>query len=86
MYAGFVRKSYKKGYVTAENRDHINRKYQGAARQGCNLNLILTKKLYIVSNLCKIYHEVEKYNFKISFISKAVEKYMSFTIEKCKKN
>ena len=48
MYAGFVKKSYKKGYVTAENRDHINRKYQGAARQGCNLNLVLTKKLYIV--------------------------------------
>ena len=53
---------------------------------------VVTETFFYLKNsilsvyLCKIYHEIEKYNFKISFMSKAVEKYMSFTIEQSKKN
>ena len=66
-------------------------KIYGSKCQDWNLNLTLTKYLYIAfKNLLNYdlhvkFQELRKNNFKISFIPKIIEKYISFIVKQSKK-
>ena len=60
---------------------HMRRKYRGATRWSCNINLKLTKKIPV------IFHNLRRYDShlitkKLSVIPNGLKKYMAFTINK----
>ena len=63
-------------------------KYRGAAHWSCNVNLKMSKKIYVIFHNLKGYgshliiKELRKFDVKISVIPNGLEKYMAFTINK----
>ena len=73
-----------------EVRDYclITGKHRGAAHWSCNVNLKLTKKIFIIFHNLKGYgshlimNVIRKFNVKIDVIPNGLEKYIAFTINK----
>ena len=67
---------------------HITRKYRGAAHWSCNVNLKLTKKLFIIFHNLKGYDShlimnvINEFDVNVSVIPNGLEKYMAFAINK----
>ena len=61
-------------------------KYRGSAHRDCNIKFKLNQKICVVFHKLKNYdshllmQELDKFNFKINFMPKGLEKYMSFNI------
>ena len=70
------------------NHCHVAGKFRGAARESCNLNLILTKKVPAIFHNLKnydshlIFNELDKSDVKIKVIPNGLEKYMAFFLNK----
>ena len=67
---------------------HITSKFRGAARQSCNLNFQLTKRIPVVFHNLKdydsylIFSVLHKFNLKINVIPNGLEKYIAFFLNK----
>ena len=65
---------------------HITGKYRNAAHNFCDVNLKITKKVFVILHDLKgcdshlIFQELNKLNRKILVIPNGLEKYMSFTL------
>ena len=76
--------------MTVKDHNYIIGKDDGLSHQKRNLNLRLTKKIpFVFHNLQSqyshlLFQEIDKYYLKINILPKAMEKCMSFTIEKTK--
>ena len=68
--------------------DHITGKYRGTAHSDCNINLILTKKVFLIFYNLRCYDshliipELGTFDLKMSVIPNRLETYMAFTITK----
>ena len=68
--------------------DHVTKKDRGSAHWSCSINLKLTKKVPVIFHNLKGYdshlimQEIGKFDVKISVTPNALEKYMTFTINK----
>ena len=67
---------------------HITRKYRGAAHWSYNVNLKLTKKVFIIFHNLKgfdshfIINAINEFDVNVSVIPNGLEKYTAFTINK----
>ena len=63
---------------------HVAGKFRGAAHEGCNLNLRLTKKFPVIFHNLRgygsrlIFNELDKFDIKIKVIPNGLEKYMAY--------
>ena len=75
-------------YQKVRDHCHITKKYRGVAYWSCNVNLKLTKKVFIIFHDIKSYDRLSimnvigKFNVNIDVIPNGLEKYMAFTIKK----
>ena len=66
------------------DRCHVTGKFRGAAHEGCNLNLRLTKKFLVIFHNLRgydshlIFNELDKFDIKIKVIPNGLEKYMAY--------
>ena len=67
---------------------HMTGKFRGAAHQDCNINLQLTKRIFVIFHNLKgydshlIFSVLHRFNVKISVIPNGLEKYMAFFVGK----
>ena len=64
---------------------HVTGKFRGAARESCNLNFQLTKKVSVIFHNLRghlIFNELDKFEVKINVILNGLEKYMAFFLNK----
>ena len=67
---------------------HVTGKYRVAAHWNCNINLKVTKKLFVIFHNSRgydshlIFKELSKFNCSVSVISNGLQKYMRFTLGK----
>ena len=67
---------------------HITGKYRGAAHSDCNINLKVTKKIFVIFHNLRGYdsqlvmQEINKFDAEVSVIPNGLEKCMAFTINK----
>ena len=63
---------------------HVTGKFRGAAHWDCNINLQLTKKVFVIFHNLKgfdshlIFCKLDKFDVKINAIPNELEKYMTF--------
>ena len=78
--------AYVEGDVTVTDHCSVTGKYRGSAHRDCNIKFKLNQKICVVFQKLKNYdphlimQELDKFNFKINFISKRLEKYTSYNI------
>ena len=63
---------------------HITGKFRGAARQNCNVNFHLTRKVTVTFHNFRGYDShfiFDKFDLKINVISNGLETYMAFFLE-----
>ena len=67
---------------------HVTGKFRGAAHGSCNINLQSTKKLPVIFHNLRgydshlIFHELDKFDVKISVIPNSLEKYMAIFLNR----
>ena len=67
---------------------HITGKYRGAAHWSCNINLKMSKKIFVIFHNLRGYDshlsfkELSKFKCNINLIPNGLEKYMNFTLNK----
>ena len=72
------------------SRDHcqLTGKFRGPAHWSCNINLLLTKKVFLIFHNLRGYdshlicYELKKFDVKIDVIPNRLEKYMAFILNK----
>ena len=85
MNVGSVKTSLKR---KAKRYCHITGKFRAAAHWSCNVNLKLTKRVYVIFHGLKGYdchlamNKIDKFDVKVNVILNGLEKYMAFTITK----
>ena len=64
--------------VKVRDHCHITRKYRGSAHKGCNINIKINQKMFVVFHNLKNYDShLGKLKLQINVISNRLEKYMS---------
>ena len=68
--------------------DHITGKYRGSADSNCNINLRLTKNVFVIFHNLRVYRshliaqKIDKFDAEISVIPSEIEKYRASIIDK----
>ena len=67
-----------------KDHSHVTGKFRGAAHWSCNINLQLTKKVFVIFHSFRgydshlIFDELKNFDVKIDVIPNRLEKYMTF--------